>query len=247
MTLKLIDKDLRSKYAEALYKNEASYDKEIERRMQRLSLEYFRSTANMDAVSQIFLNKVRQKRTKWSQDDMRFREHYRLICRNVHNKKIENLKQIFDPETKPHQLKKLDPVLQSKFKMLQTHLNSDESRVFQIFDTEIQSTSNLESLDNQKLEDKMQSNIPKLPEINQNRFNNDDQDLYLKYSKSDREFLEKFPAKIELTVTDVGKQYLNNEKQRKTKLKRQKLRYARIQENAVKDSRYKNLENYLKK
>lgn len=105
MTLKLIDKDLRSKYAEALYKNEATYDKEIDRRLQRLNLDYIRSSQNIDAGSQIFLNKIRQKRTKWSQDDARFREHYRLVCRNVHNKKLDNLKQIFDPQTKPHQLK----------------------------------------------------------------------------------------------------------------------------------------------
>jgi hypothetical protein len=74
MTLKLIDKDLRSKYAEALYKNESSYEKDIDRRFQRLDLDQFRSMSMVDASAQVFLNQVRQKRAKWINDDLKFRE-----------------------------------------------------------------------------------------------------------------------------------------------------------------------------
>lgn len=246
MTLKLIDKDLRSKYAEALYRNEASYDKEIERKMNRLNIDYFRSTQNIDSGSQIFLNKVRHKRAKWSQDDMRFREHYRLVCRNVHNKKLDNLRQIFDSQTKGYKIKMLDPVLKTKFDILEQQTKPvTTDKAFSIFNTEIAPSDNfLET--NEKIQTENLSTIPKLPDIrNPNAVNEIDYDLYMKYSKSDRDFLEKSPAKIELTVTDVGKQYLSNEKKRKSTLRRQKVKYSRIQENAVKDSRYKDLINFL--
>ena len=95
MTLKLIDKDLRNKYAEALYKNELSYDKEIDNQMRRIKLDTVRSSHMIEANSQVFLNKIRQKRLKWSQDDLRFRDHYKLVCRNVYNKKLDNLNQCF--------------------------------------------------------------------------------------------------------------------------------------------------------
>ena len=110
MSLKLIDKELKSKYAEALYKNEASYDKEIDRRVERLQIDYTRSSHQVDAGSQIFLNKVRQKRSKWIQDDLKYRDYYRLVCRNVHNRKLENLKNFYDKnEANVHQM---DPASQ---------------------------------------------------------------------------------------------------------------------------------------
>lgn len=241
MTLKLIDKDLRSKYAEALFKNEASYDKEIERKINRLNLDYFRSTQNIDSGSQIFLNQVRNKRSKWSLDDTRFREHYRLVCRNVHNKKLDNLRQIFDPQTKPFKLKMLDPVIQAKFNILEQQSIYEKKKAFSIFNTEIEPINH--SFGNSGYNNGERfSTIPKLPSIkNSYSVKEIDFDLYTKYSKSDRDFLEKSPAKIELTVTDVGKQYLSNEKKRKSTLRRQKQKHNRIQENAVKDSRYKNL------
>lgn len=63
MTLKLIDKDLRNKYAEALYKNELSYDKIVDKQLKRIQLDLMRSEQTIEAGSQIFLNKVRQKRS----------------------------------------------------------------------------------------------------------------------------------------------------------------------------------------
>ncbi|RNA33639.1 hypothetical protein BpHYR1_019099 [Brachionus plicatilis] len=247
MTLKLIDKDLRSKYAEALFKNEASYDKEIERKMNRLNIDYFRSTQNIESGSQIFLNKVRHKRAKWGQDDMRFREHYKLVCRNVHNKKLDNLRQIFDSQTKAYKIKMLDPILQAKFSILEQQSMSEKKKAFSIFNTEIQPTNDSTSFaDMEKQKNQSLSTIPKLPNIrNPNTTKEIDYDLYMKYSKSDRDFLEKSPGKIELTVTDVGKQYLSNEKKRKSTLRKQKIKYSRIQENAVQDSRYKNLITFL--
>lgn len=112
MSLKLIDKELKSKYAEALYKNEASYDKEIDRRVERLQVEYMRSSHQVDAGSQIFLNKVRQKRSKWIQDDLKYRDYYRLVCRNVHNRKLENLKSFYE-KSQTH-VNQMDPVAQLK-------------------------------------------------------------------------------------------------------------------------------------
>lgn len=114
MSLKLIDKELKSKYAEALYKNEASYDKEIDRRVERLRIDYTRSSNQVEAGSQIFLNKVRQKRSKWIQDDIKYRDYYRLVCRNVQNKKLDNLKNYFDKSV-PNTNRNLDASEQLRF------------------------------------------------------------------------------------------------------------------------------------
>ena len=76
MTLKLIDRDLRSKYAEALYKNESSYDKLIEKKYKRLTEDYARSNDIIETGSMVFLNQIRQKREKWTQDDLKFRDYY---------------------------------------------------------------------------------------------------------------------------------------------------------------------------
>lgn len=114
MSLKLIDKELKSKYAEALYKNEASYDKEIDRRVERLKIDYTRSSNQVEAGSQIFLNKVRQKRSKWIQDDIKYRDYYRLVCRNVQNKKLDNLKSYFDKSV-PSTNRNLDAAEQLRF------------------------------------------------------------------------------------------------------------------------------------
>lgn len=114
MSLKLIDKELKSKYAEALYKNEASYDKEIDRRVERLQIDFTRNLHAVDAGSQIFLNKVRQKRSKWIQDDLKYRDYYRLVCRKVHNRKLENLKGFFEKNDSFQ----MDPVNEMRFHLL---------------------------------------------------------------------------------------------------------------------------------
>lgn len=242
MTLKLIDKDLRSKYAEALFKNEASYDKDIDRRFQRLDLDQFRSISMVDASAQVFLNQVRQKRTKWINDDLRFREHYRHVCRNVHSKKLENLKQSYDLNNK----RRWDPNLQLRYNLLQQQLKLKDSNHLTIAEYEKQPSSlGLERqgsrLDLTQVH--LKSTVPKLPNIAS--VESDFNDLYSRFSISDKEFLDKFPAKVELTVTDVGKQFITNETTKAKTLKRQKQKYIRIQNNALKDSRFKNLVSYL--
>lgn len=121
MSLKLIDKELKSKYAEALFKNEASYEKEMDRRVSRLRIDYARNSNQVDAGSQIFLNRVRQKRSKWTQDDLKYRDYYRVVCRNVHNRKLSNLKTFYDKNTAS--FNQLDPVEQYR-------LGFDPSSIF---------------------------------------------------------------------------------------------------------------------
>ena len=241
MTLKLIDKDLRSKYAEALYKNESSYEKDIDRRFQRLDLDQFRSISMVDASAQVFLNQVRQKRAKWINDDLKFREHYRHVCRNVHSKKLENLNQSYDLS----QRRRWDPNLQVRYNLLQQQLKLKETNQLTI-ENEKQNSS-LE-LDRQAsridlTQVALRSSVPKLPNIVS--LENDFKDLYSRFSTSDKEFLDKFPAKVELTVTHVGKQFILNETTKAKTLKRQKQKYTRIQDNATKDTRFKNLVSYL--
>ena len=87
--------------------------------------------------------------------------------------------------------------------------------------------------------------VPKLDLKTKQKISDDFHDLYSRYSQSDREFIEKFPAKVELTVTDVGKQFITNEKRKHLSIKRNIQNFNRIQENALNDQRYKNLVSYL--
>ena len=68
-----------------------------------------------------------------------------------------------------------------------------------------------------------------------------DNDLYTKYTICDKLFLDSIPAKIELTVTEVGKSYLDNKKHEYITRKRLKQNFSILQENAVNDSRFSNL------
>jgi hypothetical protein len=232
MTLKLIDKDLRNKYAEALYKNEQSFDKDIEAQNKRLNLDLIRSSQMIDAGSQIFLNKVKQKRTKWSQDDLKFRDHYKLVCRNVQNKKIQNLKSLVASKN-------------------QNRNNNGRFFNSNSFDGDIISSfRNDETSENYlAIEDIPKSSIPKLPAI-YNPYNNqvsrsDQELLYQRYSSTDLEFLDKFPAKIEITLTEIGKQYITAEMNRYRTLKKQKHNFEKIQDRALTDERFKDLVSYL--
>jgi hypothetical protein len=230
MTLKLIDKDLRNKYAEALYKNELSYDKEMNQHFRRLNLDMTRNSHMMDAGSQVFLNRVRQKRLKWSMDDMRFREHYKLVCRNVYNKKLDNLNTCFMNLDE----RVLDPFSQRRYEFLKRELRQSNVNHNSLF---------LEDENSQIVK----SSIPKLPSVvNSNRKPYLTDELYERFNPADLEFLDKFPAKIEVTLTDVGKQYIKTERSKHITLKNQKKRFRRIQENALNDQRFKNLQSYLK-
>lgn len=239
MTLKLIDKDLKSKYAEVLYKNEVSYEKEIDRRFKRLHIDFMRNSQMVDAGSQVFLNRIRQKRSKWTQDDLNFRDHYRLVCRNVTKNKLENLRQALSSgsNAKRANSRHLDPALQSKLNILEDQLNDDRSSSPHSGDLPLQTENEIVDKTKALL-------VPKLPDI-KNMTASIDEDLYSKYSKSDREFLDKYPAKVELTVTDIGKQFLYSEKHKHFTLKKQKLKNSRIQTSACNDARFNNLVNFL--
>lgn len=273
MTLKLIDKELKSKYAEALYKNESSYDKEINRHFKRLNLELSRNSQMVDAGSQIFLNKVRQKRSKWIEDDLRYRDYYRLVCRNVHNKKLDNLSQVFNQRN----VNNLPPDDRIRFNILQDQLKQKEMKLtfFNLpksekekentrktsqplpkitqsltFDTEPNDTNEADNnnpsrLTNQSVNSLRMNAVPKLPKLKNAPYN--EYEFYNRYSKSDRDFIDKYPAKVELTLTETGKQYLRTQRQNYVSQKRNKQRFNRIQDNALKDPRYKNLVSYLEK
>lgn len=272
MSLKLIDKELRSKYAEALYKNEASYDKEIDRRFKRLNLDYTRNSHMVDAGSQIFLNKVRQKRSKWIQDDLKYRDYYRLVCRNVHNRKLENLKNYYSKNYEPLNVNKLEPVTKLRFNLLQEQLKQKEMNLtffnsepnlskprksrksvlpkiqtVQSLDIENYGNNDVLETETDDLEHRasLMTRLPSLSDKNNLKVGNDFEELYSRYTKSDREFIEKFPAKVELTVTDVGRQYIINEKRKHITIKRNIQNFHRTQENALTDQRYKNLVSYL--
>ena len=329
MTLKLIDRELKSKYAEALYKNEASYDKLIDRKLNKLNQEHERSYQVFESGSMFFLNQVKQKRAKWTQDDIRFRDQYRHVCRRVHNIKLDNLKKSVENLSPGEQM---DPLKRRQFDILQQQLTQREMRLtfhdsfgppgslkdeiiyssknslLSLADGEGRTMSMLTdggrktsqlgfdragggggglgprkmSMSTAALNTSVVSNsevlftesstlgsvsqVPELPPLvanfnsNNNNSNADRQhfvnqkarttilksgSIYNQYSPEDKEFLDKFPAKVELTLTDVGRQYIHNEKQKRVAMKRQKQRYRRIQNGALTDNRFVNLVDVL--
>lgn len=340
MTLNLIDKNLKSKYAEALYKNESSKEKIMEKQNQRLKIEFMRSNQVIDSTKTLFLNSVRQKRNKWIEGDQKFRDNYKILCNKVHKKKLENLIQAYD---KRH-LHKLDTKSRQTFEQLQQQLNMAKStsknnnnnksssgfesnsleqfRLPSIVNNnnnnknesknnlnKSSSTTNLaaqqkrdggerfpkasvnrlvidddghrsladiaavaaendtnkeeeqdanddeqERIGKQKMSlvnnkrvvgvSTTTTRLPKLPtrkSYHHTSMNSLDNDLYTKYTICDKLFLDSIPAKIELTVTDVGKTYLSNKKHEYITRKRLKQNFSILQENAVNDSRFSNL------
>ena len=84
-------KALKNKFGEALYKNELMFEKVMNKRMDKVNEEISRSSQIFDSASLVFLNRVRAKRTKWIQDDIRYRDYYKMVCNNVHKKKLNTL------------------------------------------------------------------------------------------------------------------------------------------------------------
>ena len=170
-----------------------------------------------------------------------FYRHYRHICRNVHSKKLENLKQSYDLS----QRRRWDPNLQVRYNLLEKQLKLKDTNQLVIEPDRQPTNPDIERQASRVDLTKVivPSSIPKLPNIEtiESEFN----DLYSKFSSSDKEFLDKFPAKVELTLTHVGKQFILNEKTKAKTIRRQKQKYTRIQNNATTDSRFKNLVSYL--
>ena len=115
----------------------------------------------------------------------------KLVCRNIYNKKLENLNQCFLNKN----IKLLDDFSKARYEFLQKELqeNSNNDNSFSLRE------SNFSSNTYEK------KTIPKLPNINRKQISDEfgdiEQDLYSRFSTSDIDFLNKFPAKIELTLT----------------------------------------------
>lgn len=113
-------KALKNKFGEALYKNELMFEKVMNKRMDKVNEEISRSSQIFDSASLVFLNRVRAKRTKWIQDDIRYRDYYKMVCNNVHKKKLNTLGQSVDPDYLPY----LNDEIQYKFVLLDQHLKT---------------------------------------------------------------------------------------------------------------------------
>jgi hypothetical protein len=240
MTLHLIDKDLRNKYAEALYKNELSHDKDMDAHDRRLNLELVRNSQMIDASQQIFLNRVKQKRTKWSQDDLRFRDHYKLVCRSVQNKKLQNINSVFASKRGDKRNGDRLPLPSQ----LQKSMTIDELSLHDasFFDAAANSLDFVDgSLNRSSTARGPNHGLPKF----KFKPDEDEDDLYDLFTRTDKEFLNKFPAKIEITVTDIGRQYINAERTRQRKLEKQNNNFERVQTTALQDARYHELVTYL--
>ncbi len=71
-------KNLKNKFGEALYKSELMFDKIMNKQMAKVDEEIFRSTLVYDSASLVFLNRIRNKRTKWIAEDKRYRDYYKV-------------------------------------------------------------------------------------------------------------------------------------------------------------------------
>ena len=111
-------KALRNKFGEALYRRELMFDKIMNKQMNKVDEECARTLVQSDIASLVFLNRVRQKRVKWIQDDQRYRDYYKIVCGNVQKKKLNTLSQSVDPDFLPS----LNDDIQYKFVLLQQHL-----------------------------------------------------------------------------------------------------------------------------
>ena len=223
MTLKLVSKSLPNKYAEQLYKNELNYNNDIDKLNNRIKLDYIRNSQYIDISSHVFLNQIKQKRTQWKKDDVKFREYYKSICRNTYQKYLENNK-----------LEK--GRIMSNLPIIPTRSQSNSSSGINKFST----YTTLPPI-----------NKPKSAEINvytlqENMTVVEDKPFsYGKYSDCDREFLDKLPEKIELTNTDVGRRYLHNKREQASMIHRHKKHFSSVQTNAINDKRFKNLVSSL--
>ncbi len=83
-------KALRNKFGEALYRRELMFDKIMNKQMNKVDEECARTLVQSDIASLVFLNRVRQKRVKWIQDDQRYRDYYKIVCNNVQKKKVKH-------------------------------------------------------------------------------------------------------------------------------------------------------------
>ena len=250
MTLKLVSKSLPNRYAEQLYKNELNYLPDINKQNSRIQLDFQRNSQYIDISSHVFLNKIRQKRSQWKKDDIRYREYYKAICKNSYLKYLENNKNEIKNHKTATLLRQASDRNVDNLEILADKANLTQ-RAISSYDLTVKRNSNLTKEElvlppiiqpKPKSVEKMErpkADIYVLPKnislVTDKPFSSG------KYSDTDRGFLASLPEKVELTNTDVGRRYLHNQREQKSMINRQKKHFSNIQTNAVTDQRFQNL------
>ncbi len=259
MTLKLITKNLKNKYSETLFKNEMNHSKEMDKQYSRIKLDFDRNSQIIELNSQVFLNRIRQKRSQWRKDDLKYREFYKMICRRTYDTYLEK-NHIIDSSEKLNFNKtntKLPPIVKSANlpKIVKTVRSQSETN----FETVLKKEKTTLKLPDIHVTDDARSVNEQIKPFNPTSINQTQHSAHNKlqpideckpfengrYSECDLEFLEKFPEKIELHSTEVGRQFLENKRKQHVLIKKQKERQAVIQANALKDSRFRYLQSVL--
>ena len=230
---------LRNQFGEALYKDRMSYEKELNRRLDRIERDKIRVSHNMDSASQVFLNSAKQRRERWTTYDHKYRQYYRTICRGIQEKKFDGLKKCLDLS----KLAVMNDDLQYRHLLLQRELEQ----------LEIEKVKNapqvmrIENADNSQLRLPFIKQIP--PHIyshpNAQSIEEDFNSLYNRYSESDMSFLQNFPAKSELINTKVGKEFSDSEQRKFYNIRNAEAHFKGIQQTATKDNRFTVLVNNL--
>jgi hypothetical protein len=243
MTLKLVSKSLPNRYAEQLYKNELNYSSDINKQNDRIQLDYLRNSHYVDIASHVFLNKIRQKRTQWKKDDVRYREYYKTICKNSYLKYLENNKnrvndnKFLNRFNSDRNVLNLEVIADKASNLQRANSQNDVHTKEELVLPPIIKPKSVEKMERPELNT---FSLPKYFNLIQNKpFANG------KYSATDRGFLESLPEKVELTNTEVGRKYLNNKREQKKMINTVKRKFSIIQTNAVNDTRFKNLVSSL--
>lgn len=223
---------LRNKFGEALYKDRMSYERELNRRLDRIERDKVRVSHNMDAASQVFLNNAKERRDKWTDYDHKYRKYYRTICRGTQAKKFDSLKKCLDLS----KLGVMEDDLQYRYLLLQRELElleieklKDQPQVMRI-----------ENADNSQLRLPYIKQIPVHIYSNPNAqsIEDDFNSLYGRYSESDISFLQNFPAKSELMNTKVGKEFSEAEQRKFYNIRNAESHFKTIQKSATTDDRF---------
>jgi hypothetical protein len=243
MTLKLVSKNLPNKYAEQLFKNELSFSADMDKQNDRIKLDYLRNSQFIDVSSQVFLNRIRQKRSQWKKDDVKYREYYKLICRNSYNKYLEtNDKTSADSNRDYFQNSNINNILaieDTKRRNLLRPQTHSENNIISL----VKHENTFVSLPPIKQHSSFEFDLSINPYIKRDK--GQKPFAHGKYSPCDKEFLEKLPEKVELTHTDIGKRFIENKREQTKMINRQKKNFAKIQNNALLDNRFKNLVSSL--
>lgn len=252
MTLKLISKNLPNKYAEQLYKNEVNYEKELGKKFDRLKLDYVRNNQIVDTSSQVFLNRIKAKRNQWRKDDLKYREHYKVFCRNSYLRYLANNQEKVKDNNRnakniQQQKAKNQSFVTNKLKPNVLRSQSESQIALTNFKNPRDRLPPIKTANERDLEKKTVYELIKSEE-----FASHDKDKldykpfqHGKYSICDIEFISKLPDKVELTVTNVGKKFIQNKEEKKKISKKNKRQFLRLQDHPIDDNRFQSLISYL--